>query len=185
MLTKYRTRESSRNSCSFKERSPTRSITLFFLTTSTFLVRWRLRLLNFSLVWFIPTIQDFITISSLQNWHPFLNSSLHCIKTRPGIFFIKKKKFLTFFFLIFFVSYKIYNFKKSMKFDRWGVTHGRWHVTHDTWCRVNSLSTVQLSSSNGLEVMMFWRSGGKGWQTQSINEWVCDQGVCRTHPGHI
>ena len=80
-LKKYRSRESFRNSCFFKERSPTRSITLFFLATSCFLVRWRL------LVWFITTTQDFMTISSLQNWHTLLNSSLHCIKIRRGILY--------------------------------------------------------------------------------------------------
>ena len=158
MLTKYRSRESSRNSCSFKERSPTKSITLFFPATSCFLVRWR-----FSLDWFLPTTQDFMTISSLQNWHIFLNSSLHCIKTKRGILSFKKC-FIIFSWRIFFYIY--------MKCERWGVTHNRWHVTHDAWC---SPSKVQLSSSNGLQVMMFWRSGGKGWPTQSINavsEWV-------------
>ena len=81
MLTKYRSRESSRNSCSFKERLPTESIILFFLPTSCFLARWRIRLLNFSLVWFIPTTKDFITISTLQSWHTFVFiSSMHCMK---------------------------------------------------------------------------------------------------------
>ena len=45
------------------------------------------RLLNFSVICVIPTTQDFMTISSLQNWLTFLNSSLHCIKTRRGILY--------------------------------------------------------------------------------------------------
>ena len=116
MLTKYRSRESSRNSCYFKERSPTKSISLFFLATSCFLVRWRLRLLNFSLVWFIHRTQDFMAISSLQNWHTFLNSSCCCIKTRLGILYYKK----LFSFLYLFASYFFCFLKKYiyMKCDR-------------------------------------------------------------------
>ena len=46
------------------------------------------------------------------------------------------------------------------------------HVTHDTWCGVNVLSKFKLSSSNGLGVMMFWRSGGKGWMSDSVNQLI-------------
>ena len=75
-----------------------------FLATSCFLVRWRLRLLNFSLVWFIPTTQDFMTISTLQNWHTFFNSSLHCKKKNwTGYLLIKNsfKIFLPYLFCFF------------------------------------------------------------------------------------
>ena len=58
-------------------------------------------------------------------------------------------------------------------FDRWHVTHDKWHmtqytwhVTYDTWCGENILSKFQLSRSNGLWVMMFWRLGGKGWPNE-------------------
>ena len=60
----------------------------------------------------------------------------------------------------------------------WHVTCDRWHVTLDTWCGVNILSKYQLSSSNGLEAMMFWISEGKGWLTHSLN----DEAVCRRAP---
>ena len=60
MLTKYSSRESSRNSCFFKERSPTKSLTLFFLATSCFLVRWRLRLLNIFLVFHRYSKENFL-----------------------------------------------------------------------------------------------------------------------------
>ena len=163
MCTKYCSREISRITCSFKEMLHTKSITLFFLATWCVLVRWRLRLLNFSLFWFIPTTKDFLTISSLPNWHTFLNSSLHCIKSRWGYFVLKR--FYIIFFLIFLFLLKKDNKQKNMKCDWWGVTHNRLHVTHDAWCRLNSLSNIQLSSWNGLEVMMFWRPGGKGWPT--------------------
>ena len=48
-----------------------------------------------------------------------------------------------------------------------------------TWCGVNILSKFQLSSSYGLEVMMFWISGGKGW----LAHWINYEAVCRAVPG--
>ena len=45
----------------------------------------------------------------------------------------------------------------------WQVTCDRRHMTYDTWSGVNILLKFQLSSSNDLGVMMFWRCGGKGW----------------------
>ena len=68
-----------------------------------------------------------------------------------------------------------------MTCDTWQVTHDRWHVTHDTWCGVTILSKFQLSSSNGLGVMMCWRSGGKGSLTQLINH----EAVCRAAPATL
>ena len=45
---------------------------------------------------------------------------------------------------------------------------------------VNILAKFQLSSSNGLGVMMFLRLGGKG----SLTNLISDGGVCRTAPGY-
>ena len=46
-----------------------------------------------------------------------------------------------------------------------------WHVcvTCNMWRGVNILSKFQLSSSDSLGVMMFWRFGGKGWLSHSLN----------------
>ena len=43
-------------------------------------------------------------------------------------------------------------------------------------------SLKKLSSLNGLRVMMFWRFGGKGLLTESLNESSNDEAVCRTAP---
>ena len=40
------------------------------------------------------------------------------------------------------------------------------------------MSKFQPSSSNGLEAMMFWISGGKGW----LAHWINHKAVCRTDP---
>ena len=55
-----------------------------------------------------------------------------------------------------------------------------WHVTCDTWhvWGGNILSNFQLPSSYRLRFMMLWRSGGKGWVNQLIN----DEAVYRTAP---
>ena len=58
------------------------------------------------------------------------------------------------------------------------MTPDTWHLTCDTWWGVNILLKLQLSSSYGLGIMMFWGSGGKG----SVNESVSNGGVCRTSP---
>ena len=60
----------------------------------------------------------------------------------------------------------------------WHMTGDTWQVTRDTWCGVNILSKFQFSSSNNLGLMMFWRSGGKGWMSDSVNY----EAVCRTAP---
>jgi hypothetical protein len=57
----------------------------------------------------------------------------------------------------------------------WHRTHDTWHVKPDSWLVVNILSRFQVSSSNGLGVMMFWRFGGEGWPTKWMNKWVSDQ----------
>ena len=62
--------------------------------------------------------------------------------------------------------------------DMWHLTCDRWHVIHDTWRWVNILSKFQLSSSNSLGFMIFWRSGGKG----SLSKLTNDKAVCRTAP---
>ena len=60
------------------------------------------------------------------------------------------------------------------------MTGDRWHLTHDTWCGLNILSKCQLSSSNGLGFLMFWRSGGKESLNQSISEGINVISVCKT-----
>ena len=64
--------------------------------------------------------------------------------------------------------------------DMWHITCDMWHVTHDMWHveGVNILSKFQLPSSYGLWFMTSWRSRGKGWPT----EWINDGGDCRTAP---
>ena len=62
--------------------------------------------------------------------------------------------------------------------DTWHVTPDTWHLTCDTWWGVNILSKCQLSSSQGLGVMMLWRFGGKCWLSNLIG----NRGVCKTAP---
>ena len=54
-----------------------------------------------------------------------------------------------------------------------------WHLTCDTWWLV-----TQLPCSNGMQFMMSWRLGGKGWlaewMNQSINQSISYKAVCRT-----
>ena len=70
-------------------------------------------------------------------------------------------------------------------YDIWHVTRDTWHVTRDIWnmkrtwhvtCdilwEVNILSKFQLPSSYCLWFMILWRSGGKGWRTDLIIEWM-------------
>ena len=70
--------------------------------------------------------------------------------------------------------------------DMWHVTCDTWHVTRDTWHVFlgggNILSKFQLPSSNRLWFMMLWRSGGKGWVTEWINQLINDEAVYRTAP---
>ena len=63
------------------------------------------------------------------------------------------------------------------------VTRDMWHVvTRDMFGGVNILSKFQLPSSYRLGFMMLWRSGGKGWVTEWINELINDKAVYRTDP---
>ena len=62
----------------------------------------------------------------------------------------------------------------------WHMPCDTWHVTHETWLVVNTVSKCQVSSSNGLVFMALWIFGRKGWPT--CNQWMNDQGVCRTAP---
>ena len=54
--------------------------------------------------------------------------------------------------------------KKYLKVDMWPVTN-------DQWCELNKVSKFLLFTSNGLGVMIFWRSGGKGWISDFNNQW--------------
>ena len=65
----------------------------------------------------------------------------------------------------------------------WRLTRDTWHVTRDMWHvtrlgGVNILSKFQLFSSYRLWFMILWRSGGKGWLTDLMN----DEAVYRTAP---
>ena len=53
-----------------------------------------------------------------------------------------------------------------------------WHMTCDMFGGVNILSKFQLPSSYGLWLMILWISGGKGWDTESVNH----KAVYRTAP---
>ena len=48
----------------------------------------------------------------------------------------------------------------------------RWHLTCEILWGVNILSKFQPPSSSDLWFMIFWRLGGKGWLTDSLNEWM-------------
>ena len=90
---------------------------------------------------------------------------------------------------------KLHHFKtkkidmRQVTCDMWHVTRDTWHMTHDmrhvTWDMlwgVNIFSKFQLPSSSGLWFMIFWRLGGKGSLTHSLNEWINYGGDCRTAP---
>ena len=67
------------------------------------------------------------------------------------------------------------------------MTPDTWHLTHDTWHVTNGwgssiLSKLQLPSSYGLGVMMFWRLGGKGSLTDWLTQSMSDEGDCRRAP---
>ena len=64
--------------------------------------------------------------------------------------------------------------------DTGQVTHDMWHVTHDRWGEVNLLSKLQLLSSYGLGVKVFWRYFHKWWLTHWLTQLMSDKGVCRT-----
>ena len=66
---------------------------------------------------------------------------------------------------------------QHMLCDTWHLTCDMWHVVG-----VNILSKSQLPSSYGLGGKVIQRSGGKGWPTELSNEWMSDEGVCRTAP---
>ena len=83
---------------------------------------------------------------------------------------------------------KLHHFVKK-KCDMWQVTCDTWNVTRDMWhvtCGmlwgVNIVSKFQLLSYSGLWFMIFWRLGGKGWFTNSLNESMNDKADCRTAP---
>ena len=59
--------------------------------------------------------------------------------------------------------------------DMWHGTPDMWRMLHETWFGVNILSTFQLSSSNGLGVMMFWKTRGKAY---SLRQVISDRDVC-------
>ena len=58
--------------------------------------------------------------------------------------------------------------KWHMTPDMWHLTIDTWHLTWDMWLRVKIFSNVKFSSSAGLGVNVFWRSGWKGW----LNDWI-------------
>ena len=62
--------------------------------------------------------------------------------------------------------------------DTWHMTHDMWHVTRDTQGVVNIVWKFQVPCYSVLWVMMFWRFGGKGWQSYLSNY----KGFCRTAP---
>ena len=64
----------------------------------------------------------------------------------------------------------------------WHVTRDMWHMTRDMFGGVNILSKFQLPSSCRLWFMILWRSGGKGWLGDWMNQSINDEAVYRTAP---
>ena len=62
--------------------------------------------------------------------------------------------------------------------DMWRITCDTWYMTRDMFGGMNILSKFQLPSSYCLWFMILWRSGGKGWLNESMN----DKAVYRTAP---
>ena len=62
------------------------------------------------------------------------------------------------------------------------MTRDMRHMTCDTFGGENILSKFQLPSSYRLWFMILWRSGGKGWLTELMNELMNDEAVYRTAP---
>ena len=67
--------------------------------------------------------------------------------------------------------------------DMWHLTPDIWHVTpdkldvsRDTQGVMRIVSKFQVSSSYGLGLKVFWRF----WTKRSLNEWINNEGVCRT-----
>ena len=73
--------------------------------------------------------------------------------------------------------------------DTRNKTHEMRHMKCDTWCWVKIPSKCQLSSYNGLGVMMLWRSWGKGWLTYEMQRCLEDiprlQQVCKLYVKNI
>ena len=71
----------------------------------------------------------------------------------------------------------------------WHLTCDTWHVTHETGCVihytqgvVNIVLKFQVNSFSGLGVMMFWTSGGKGYVTDWLTEFINDSDVKKISP---
>ena len=56
----------------------------------------------------------------------------------------------------------------------------KWNKKKNRHC--GGCTFFQNFSCYGLVVMMFWRFGGKGLLNQRLNQWISDEGVCRTAP---
>ena len=98
-----------------------------------------------------------------------------------GIFLCKKKKKCNFYFLTC-DMWQVTCDRWQVTGDTWHVIRDIWHVTRDMFGGVNILSKFQLPSSYRLWFMILWRSGGKGWITELINEWMNDKAVYRKAP---
>ena len=93
-------------------------------------------------------------------------------------------------FDMWYMTYNMWNMICDMwhvNFDMWHVTRYTWHMTSDMWhmtCDtcwgVNILSKFQLSSSNGLGVMLLWIYFNKPSLTLMNHE-----AVCRTAPATL
>ena len=59
--------------------------------------------------------------------------------------------------------------------DTWHMACDMWHVTCDMLWGVTILSKCQLPSFYRLWFMILWRSGGKGWLAEWMNEWINDE----------
>ena len=67
----------------------------------------------------------------------------------------------------------------------WSHPPDTWHMTCDTWWRVNIFSILQLPSSSGLGVVIFWRFWGKASVNEWVNELINDKGVLEPPRLHL
>ena len=62
------------------------------------------------------------------------------------------------------------------------MTGYMWHLTQENWQMTHSGSEqclkMSVSSCKVLDVMMFWRFGGKGWFNEGINLLFNEKDVC-------
>ena len=81
------------------------------------------------------------------------------------------------------------NFVSYLKKQKMHWKLDGWHMTCDTWWGVNILSKFQLSSSNGLKVMLFWIYSTNHHLVNYLTKVFVEQPqlhrVCETHDNSL